>query len=236
MNNPRDEGVLTMKESIEKTPRLFAKSIVVSVLFCVSNVLTADFQSGMEVVSESMSYSLVHDGGSEKCQALRLDMDGSRLTITTYESDCMQGVVSDESDGSLVFFDPSIESDSPTCTFDSLFIDGNDNIRIVAGNGCYDADLDDDGIPNKEDPFPEVHEPNKCSAADEYLPQKKFVYGERYSCRASRSISTNDQAIEVGDGADVLYMAPSIIILGGFKVNNGGVFRAVGRDAGSIAP
>ncbi len=225
MNNLHDEGVLTMNESIEKQLPLFAKSILVSVLYCIciSGVLAADF----------LPYSLVSDGGSEKCKASRLDMDGSTLTITTLESDCIQGVVSDISDGSLIFADPSITS--PTCTLHSLFIDGNDNISVITEDGCYDADLDDDGIPNRQDPDPESPEPNACSDANVYLLERTFGVDDRYSCRASRSINTDSKAIEVGDGADVLYMAPSIFVQGGFTVINGGIFRAVGKECVGIA-
>ena len=220
-----------MNMPIEKTQRLLIKSTVMALLFCISSVQTVYSQTDREVASESLVFSLVYDGGTEKCDALSLDMDS--LTLAIDESDCIPGVVSGDSDGSLIFTALGIEP--VTCSLDSLTIDGDDNIRVVTSGGCFDADLDDDGIPNKEDPAPTDAEYNECSLADELLPPRAFVDGDRFSCRASSSISTDEQSIAVGIGADVLYMAPSIRIQGGFSVETGGAFHAIGRDASDIA-
>ena len=182
-------------------------------------------------VAADLPFTLTDDGGSLACRANGLSLLSDTLFVV--ESDCIQDIVNADANGSMVF--QTMTYSPRSCDIVSMHMDASDNISIIAQGACYDVDFDDDGLVNRDDPFPDIPEPNDCSSAAEILPGRIFGSSERYNCRAAVSISTGGNTIEIGSGATVLYMAPSIQLEHGFSVT-GGEFHGVGSDAADIAP
>ncbi|WP_296802745.1 hypothetical protein [Thiolapillus sp.] len=70
--------------------------------------------------------------------------------------------------------------------------------------------------------------PDSCGQADETL-SGPVTYSGDYFCSAENSITAGQNSVVVGNGAYVVYAAPSISLVPGFSVADHGVFRA-GKD------